>query len=151
MKKTDIAYTAGIIDGEGCITLSKYYYSITNRRKQRTSLSVKVSMTDEWMVRWLQFSWGGAVSCHQYTDKPNWSDYWSWQIQANQATKFLKVLLPYLHLKRQQAELAIKFQARKRGKGQRATDEELVLQEADYILMRTLKKRGKSHQGEVYH
>lgn len=145
MKKTDLAYTAGIIDGEGCIMIRK------NPRKKRKrpfeyTLYVTVASTDQWLPQWLRFAWGGNVASH-------WRSLsrfrqWEWQLGSKKASIMLQTILPYLHLKRPQAELAIKFQQAKfpRGRGHDKTAEELAVEEAQYILMRNLKRTSKERR-----
>ena len=137
MKKTDIAYTAGIIDGEGCITIGKRT-SRTCRSGMRYGLSVKVSSTDEWLCQWLKLAWGGSIYLHK-SKKTKWSDAWCWTIQTNMAVEFLRIILPYLNLKRPQAELALSFQEVHRRRGNYKTEAQLAIEEAQYILMKQMK------------
>lgn len=137
MKKTDLAYTAGIIDGEGCIHISRQW---DKRYKgcYKYSLSVSVASTDEWLCKWLHFAWGGSV--HYATkNNPKWRPSWVWQLSSKQACKFLKTILPYLRIKRPQAEIAIEFQSRQQVGGRR-TPEESVLKEANRILLQKMKR-----------
>ncbi len=145
MKKTDLAYTAGIIDGEGCIYIHKRV-TPENRSRVRYSLLIKVSSTDEWLIEWLHFAWGGAIGTHSEKSRrlKNWSPAWQWTLQTKQAYEFLKLILPYLQLKKPQAELALKFQERKRkGGGSGSTLEKLAVEEAEYILMKNMKHNKK--------
>ena len=122
MKKTDLAYTAGIIDGEGCIYISK-------------------QSNDEWLCQWLKFTWGGSIYRIE-PKKERWSIAWDWTIQTNQAYIFLKTILPYLQLKRQQAEIAIKFQEKKKRYTYK-TEGETAIEEVEYLLMKNLKHNKK--------
>jgi transposase-like protein len=58
-KQTDLAYLAGIVDGEG---------SIINSKGQRTTWHLQVSNTDTKLVNWLK-QFGGNVSA-RYTHHP---------------------------------------------------------------------------------
>lgn len=139
MRKTEkLAYTAGIMDGEGSIYIRK-----TTRGHQSSELSVFVTNTEEWICQWLKFQYGGSVHIMNPTRKPNWKIGYRWWLSSNKAVEFLKMVLPYLNLKRPQAELAIKFQEIKQRRGTRnLTKAESVLAEADRILMQNLNKRG---------
>ena len=138
MKKTDLAYVAGIIDGEGWICI----------KNTKTSASVKVGVgnTNEWLICWLQFSFGGSV-CVKKKWIANQKQQWGWDLSTRQASEFLKLILPYLRIKRPQAELALKFQARRKYRGggtnaRRMTEEERALDQSDKILMHKYNKRG---------
>ena len=137
MIKTDIAYIAGIIDGEGCISLCVNKY-----RKPRPFsyfIRVNVTNTNEWLCQWLKFALGGGVY-HHPDPNPKHKSRWQWVLSSNEALAALKLIYPYLRLKKPQAELAIKFQESRQGK--RMKKEELVLAEAQKILMNKLNKRG---------
>jgi len=61
-------------------------------------------------------------------------------LDRGRAAEFLKLILPYLQLKRPQAEIAIKFQAGV-GKSTRIlTDEQLAVREAQKILLQEMKR-----------
>ena len=130
--KTALAYTAGVIDGEGSI-------SIIDKQ-----VGVKVGNTKEWLCQWLKMQYGGYI-WHQNA-KGNQVEFWVWTITTRKAASFLKLILPYLQLKRPQAELAIMFQATQKhggSKGSRYSDEERAVKEAQRILMHQYNKRGR--------
>ena len=136
--KTDLAYTAGIIDGEGCI-------GIYPRRNNKTGpryfgLRVYVGNTNEWLIKWLWFNYGGSVLKRKVVD--NCKEQWAWALADKKAYDFLKLIVPFLHIKRPHAELALKFHNNSFF-GRRRTDEDKVLEEAQYILMRSYNKRGR--------
>lgn len=139
MKKTDLAYTAGIIDGEGSIGI---YPQRQGNKSIAYALQVVVASTDEWLPLWLKFAYGGNIH-NEKRYKEYHSPCWAWSISTRQAGEFLKLVLPYLHLKRPQAELAIQFQSRKHnwgGKGKPQVAK--ILDEADAILMKKYNKKG---------
>ncbi len=132
MKRTDIlAYTAGIIDGEGCINLNK------------TKLRVTVSNTKEWLCQWLRMRYGGCIGVEKNNKPSNWAVSYRWYINGKQAGVFLKMILPYLNLKKPQAEIAIRLQGARNGRGRRhLTEAEQAVIEAENILMHNLNKKG---------
>ncbi|MDP2730270.1 MAG: LAGLIDADG family homing endonuclease [Dehalococcoidales bacterium] len=140
MKKTDFAYVAGIIDGEGSISIYRML-SRSSKRRMRYSLLVTVTNTNEWLIQWLKMSFGGSI-CKVIPRQTNWKPQYRWSLSTRQAADFLKLIKPYLHLKRPEAEIAIAFQSRmKQGAG--LSDEAAVLQEADAILIRKYHAKGK--------
>jgi len=140
MKKTDLAYTAGIIDGEGCVYIGKF-----NKRKNKYpsyQLHVTVNSSDEWLCQFLKMGYGGSV--HKYLSPRNTKMY-LWHIAALKALVFLGIILPYLHIKQPQAEIAIQFQSQLKTVGRRGRTEEVVaLQEEQRLLLKNAKKVGKA-------
>ncbi|GAI54865.1 unnamed protein product, partial [marine sediment metagenome] len=100
-----LAYTAGIMDGEGCIGLYKEKAAHYNLG-YNLIVRVQIANTQEWLIRWLQMQFGGYIT-HQYDERGNRKPLWQWRIAARKAAEFLKLILPYLYLKRSQAEIAI--------------------------------------------
>ena len=113
MRKTDLAYAAGIMDGEGSIGI---YCNSSNPKSPSHRMRVRVTNTDRWLVNWLKASFGGTVGINKVRPGHNWKQMWYWTVSCHKAVGVLKDLLPYLHMKRPQAELAIEFQkTRRRG------------------------------------
>jgi len=129
MGKTEMyAYTAGILDGEGCI-----YLHPPNKTMKAMYLMVSVANTSAWLCEWLKVQYGGRVY-NKPRAKATHSKCYQWEIYSRQAGEFLNLIFPYLSLKRPQAELAIKFQEARRY-GRRLSDEEKAVQEAQKILI----------------
>jgi len=132
MKKTDYAYIAGLFDGEGCIHISK-------RKSGYYQLRIVVSNTNEMIIRWLGFAFTGCV----WGKKPkgNRRASWTWGVSDRKAEAFLKLIHPYLILKKPEAELAFKFMQTKvpQNSGGKIPPQ-TVLQEAQRVLMQALKK-----------
>jgi len=143
MKRTDLAYTAGIMDGEGSIGIARHK-SKSCKRGYALELTVQVTSSDEWLCQWLKFGFGGSLS-HSTNSVGN--PMWHWIISARKAMEFLKLIIPYLNLKKPQAELAIKFQEAKKMRPVK-TDEEMAVEEAQRILLQNMH-RGKTgtHKG----
>lgn len=137
MKRTDIAYIAGIIDGEGCIHIGR---EKSNRYRSGYvfRLSVSLSSTEEWLPNWLKFVFGGYI----YSQQPRGlqrKPYWEWRLMHNKAKDFLELIYPYLRLKQPQAEIAINFQ-RNRRRGGYKTTKEMLVQEAQSIVLKDMKR-----------
>ncbi|MBL7167025.1 MAG: hypothetical protein ISS55_11200 [Dehalococcoidales bacterium] len=138
MKRTDLAYIAGIVDGEGYIGITADGKKFKHGR-QNLRLRVTVTNTSEWLCQYLKFRFGGGKILLR-TLSPNHRPCWQWQVDYQKAGDFLKLILPYLHLKKPQAELAIKFQEAK-GRSTRALDEKKrAVEEAQRILMQNMKR-----------
>jgi hypothetical protein len=99
--KTELAYAAGIIDGEGCIGF--------NKRTDHVVLRVSVGNTDPRLMDWLKTTFGGCVWSEKQSYAPNAKPRFGWELSAKKAEEFLRLLLPYLILKRERAELALAY------------------------------------------
>lgn len=142
MRKTDLAYAAGIMDGEGSIGI---YANTSKKGNPVYRMRVRVNNTDEWLIHWLHQNFGGCIGV---TDRGarfgrNWKPAWYWTVSCRPALLFLNMVSPYLRLKKPQAEIAIRFQeTRKHSKGKKATEEELAISEIERTLIKNLNKRG---------
>jgi len=142
--EADLAYLAGIIDGEGSI-----YMRIVNNT---VSPRLQVVNTDERLIDWLQSRYGGkryvVTRMQRETHKP----LHHWHLGAIASVPLLKMVLPYLVLKREQAELAITaWEGRQptptthRRYGTARLDPAILDQRKEWVAeMRTLNKKGKS-------
>lgn len=101
-KKLLYAYLAGILDGEGCIT-------IFHEKKFKTTyiLSVVVAMRCPTVVKLFASEFGGSLCLRG-------SGVLAWTIRSNKAMHMLRQLLPYLVVKKKQAEVGIAFQSNKK-------------------------------------
>ena len=109
MTDIELAYFAGLFDGEGCIQIGHNKPQKRKRTEQHT-LNCKVAMTNKQAVNsYLIF--GGSVCVKQASLKnPNWKDQYVWAVNSNMALHFLEIILPYLKLKREEAQCGIEFQ-----------------------------------------
>lgn len=114
----EIAYLAGIIDGEGSIyignfscnpkTGAKYYQTnieVTNGSKELIDFLIKV--------------FGGLVN--QYTEKQTPKNsrkaYWRWIATGERVTHLAELILPFLTAKKRQCEIMIKMRSTYIGNG----------------------------------
>lgn len=142
MGKINLDYMAGIFDGEGCIIIAKRKpISKTSEINPSYWIRIGVQITDRWICELFKFSFGGRI---EISKKPTNKTFtcWRWVVDGQDASDILKILLPHLHLKRAQAELAIQFQNNKHhgGWGGQKPKEYTILEEANYVLMRNLKR-----------
>jgi hypothetical protein len=103
-----LAYCAGLFDGEGCITISRY-------RKVPSGyvwpqLQVQVTQLRPIGLDFLIETFGGRRTP---VKRRKVDRYWRWIQWSDGAVIFLEAVLPYLLEKREQALMAIKFQEHK--------------------------------------
>jgi hypothetical protein len=104
------AYTAGLIDGEGSISLS--VRSGKRRRdglpNQSPQLLLQVSMVDETVIDWLLTTWKVGHKHQSYRPKrPHHRPAFAWHVYGAHAATVLKQIQPYLKVKHRQAGLAL--------------------------------------------
>ena len=113
IEPVDLAYAAGIIDGEGHIALSKYVEKGNRARRRRSGLSVygfhiAVMMTEPSAVQWLHKTFGGSFKPYPHK-RCKGGMVWRWAVCGDSCASLLQVLLPYLKTKQKQAEVALEF------------------------------------------
>jgi hypothetical protein len=141
VKRTDLAYVAGIIDGEGCISLTR------SKNEKGIQVHVQIDHTNEWLLQWLKFAFGGVVTLrHDKREEiKGWKSMYCWRLRTAEALEFLKLIYPYLRLKKVQAEIAIKVLEMRGKKGRRFTESETAVAEAQRIIMSKLNKTGRTN------
>lgn len=109
-----LAYTAGILDGEGSICIAKVRAKIERGYKSPYHwLYIQVVNCDERLITWLKDTHGGST-LKIMRKCVRWHPVYRWQLQSREACRFLQLVTPYLLLKKKQAELAIDFQQAKK-------------------------------------
>lgn len=111
MKKIDIAYLAGIIDGDGCISIQK------NSGVKSYRVIITVVQRDMPLIEYLFETFGGSVNAISVNRKFKKDYYLRWVITDKKAHTLLKLCLPYLKLKKKQAFIAYNLLKLKRFKG----------------------------------
>jgi hypothetical protein len=104
LTETQKAYLAGLIDGEGCITIIGHNGS--------GAASVIINMTAKDLIYyWHGVTGLGSIYENKHENKPNWRPTYQWQIRSRQACDFLKEIYDYLILKKDQADIVFEFMA----------------------------------------
>lgn len=131
-KRESLAYTAGIFDGEGYITILLLN---TYKPKGKThQLSVGMTITDRATVAELQREWGGTlVTDPRYY--PNRKVLYMWRATGPTAVVFLKAIRPYLRIKHHQADIAFEFQTLKSVRWGRGKIDQVNLSRRDDLCM----------------
>ena len=100
------AYAAGIMDGEGSLCMG--YESPVDRPSPRWHTEVRFSNTSRALIDWFVSLFGGHVYDHHRSG--NRQQLWTWKISARADCRwFLTGILPFLVVKRRQAELLMEF------------------------------------------
>jgi len=105
---TDLAYTAGIIDGEGSILILRGTgYNRKGEKYKRYGCRVSVGMTDKLVPEWLHKNFGGCFYSRQMAK--NWKDQYIWMITSRTVGSFISAILPFLKTKKKQALLVLEY------------------------------------------
>lgn len=139
MEKTNInlAYFAGIVDGEGNIRI-RHSYNVRNGQKWQVVMGV--SNTNKKLIDWIVSNFGGRV--YSRTRKANWKKSYEWELSCRKASAVLQLIEPYLLLKKEQARLCIDLQNRLIvGKG-KLSEEELKLRKDVLDVIKNLNQKG---------
>ena len=103
---SDLAYLAGFVDGEGSIQVGRGQWQHSRRGY---TLHLDVKQVDPTPLRMLAEWFGGQVRRVE-PSQPNRLVHFRWGVVGRQAAAALEALLPFLVVKRGQAELAVACQ-----------------------------------------
>lgn len=114
LKEVDKAYLAGFLDGEGSISICRSKPNNHWRyRTYRYTLEVTVTNTNKKIIELLANLFEGSWMRIRHHNNPVWKDAYCIRWASVKAKNLLEMLLPYLIIKKKQAELAVEFQNRK--------------------------------------
>lgn len=141
MTETDKAYIAGIIDGEGCIGI---YVARGGKGYGSHALQVVVKMSEPQAITMISETFDTPI--HVGGVRGNSRPCGTVTLRAEKALSLLQACLPYLRVKKAQAEIGIEFQLTKKnwitrnGKGfavgrERLSQEEWDLRESFRVRM----------------
>lgn len=146
--ETELAYLAGIVDGEGSVELKI-------QRTGTMDLLLHIYNSDKPLFDWIVEHFGGRLyEIHRKatTLRPQWQPVYNWNIGGQQARDLLERLLPYMLVKPAQARLAIEaWDARQptprnsgkfRGRA-RPSDEILAMRESYVHQMHLLNRKNR--------
>jgi hypothetical protein len=140
--KNKLAYLAGIIDGEGNISIVK---GNIKRPNFYFSGYVQVANTNKILINWLVENFKGKT-CWESKPSPNSKLKGYWVLKD--CSILLNSLLPFLILKKEQAKLVIEFRKTvkplrgKRGHFHKSSPELIKVREDLWAKCRVLNKRG---------
>ena len=119
MRDTDIAYIAGLFDGEGSIEFTKRKEKKRNGTYDCRRISMEISMTDESVLRWVT----EVLGCGTFTKKPRkgkrkdgtkYLTQWRWRCTFRDAYYVCRLLWPYAHTKLPKIQQVIEHYAKQK-------------------------------------
>jgi len=87
---TDAAYIAGLIDGEGTITLTRKH------KNENRQLAVSISSTEKYMLEFVKQCLGVGKLTNKRVSQPHHSPSFAYAIYNRQALELLKQIQPFL-------------------------------------------------------
>lgn len=144
------AYLAGLFDGEGSVNIFKQ----SNRKDMNYPayfVEISIGNTHKGVLQWILEHFGGRLTdnAEQYSHRNQRT--WRWRASSDEAYKTLVLMLPYLIIKKEQAQLAIEFRERqvafKAYSHNPLTAEETEWRESQKIKLSTMR-RWKDEQEE---
>jgi len=116
------AYLAGILDGEGTFVIRRGVDKKTGRIYFQAI--VRVVNTSRDLIAWLRETFGGNVVRVQ-DRRPNHKPYWHWTLDGGpRVASVIRQSLPYLRVKRPQAEVLLEFYDHLERRGRNLSDAE---------------------------
>tara|TARA_R100000306_G_C4280074_1_gene94612 strand:- start:122 stop:535 length:414 start_codon:yes stop_codon:yes gene_type:complete len=112
MQISDIAYIAGLFDGEGCVTCKKKPTKRPDRGGKiynQWYIRCEISMTDKEVISWLHETLGFGWSAEKkYSKRPkNYKRQWRWCCGYRDALTFAKLIWPFTQVKLHKIEQII--------------------------------------------
>jgi hypothetical protein len=117
MKETEKAYLAGLIDGEGTVSIVRLRHR--GPGFEHYVASVEISNTNVKMIDWVMERLGGSVVVDARKKVSGQKQVYRIGLRNKLAEKVLLEVLPYLVLKGKQAELVLELRSRTRRDGDR--------------------------------
>lgn len=106
MSESTTAYLAGVLDSDGCVSLGSYR---TRNGSIDYRVQVVISKTDQEFLQWVQATLDyGSINYQENADSAYPSCY-QWRVSQAKAETFLRMVLPYLRVKKRKAELALRL------------------------------------------
>ena len=112
-RSTDLAWAAGITDGEGCLYIS----NTTSQGHPAYTLYLQIKMCHKGAIE--QFAKISSGRAYQKEMTPSGRKIWKCTLAGRKAADFLREMLPFLTVKKAEAKVAIKFQPDDSRKGRR--------------------------------
>ena len=102
MRDTDIAYIAGLFDGEGSIDFKRRKEKRGKYTTNAMQITMRIEMTDESILKWIHATLKlGTVRKRNRSPsvKKHWKDRWVYTLRFRQAYQVCCLIWPYAHVK----------------------------------------------------
>jgi len=119
MKDTNVAYIAGLFDGEGCVSYKQYMRKRSHNKKAYPTWQIRLemAMTDKSILVWVcEVLKVGTVTEKKYKTAytVGWKKQWRWRCSHRDAYYVSCLLFPYAHIKLAGIQKIISHYAKRR-------------------------------------
>lgn len=147
-----LAYLAGIVDGEGCFYFGRVKQG---RYGNGTQWHCKLAVTscDQCLTDWLNKLFGGTKEQrYRYTSKRAYErPVYRWDASGLMLDYILPLILPYLIIKKKQCQIMIEIRKTYKNIGSKRLPESIVaIREEFLVIMRNLNSRFHDHPLKVH-
>lgn len=101
--KAELAYLAGIVDGEGSFSLAP-----TRKSSHIYVCRLSVGNTNPLIIAWLRRYFGGNVAS-EHRQNPKHKPVWRWTASGSELTRITEAVLPFLVGKVEQARIILAY------------------------------------------
>ena len=143
----EIAYLAGLIDGEGCIYIGHTKQGKYGNGYQWHSM-LKITSCDEELIIWLENTFGGSKdSRYRWTSKKAFTrPVYNWQATGPMLDYILPLVMPYLIIKKKQCDVMMRFRRTCQNIGSKRLPEHInTRRQLLLIELRQLNSRFHNH------
>lgn len=151
MSETDLAYAAGLIDGEGYIGIVRRSPGKSGYQRGSYTLQACVTMAHEPTIRWLTETFGMSYFRKEPRQAHHSVTHLAY-LHHQRACEFLRLVQPYMKTKAEQVALAIEYcegytvWRNTPGRPRNLPDEEIARRDAIYHQLRNLNGRKRGPQ-----
>ena len=139
---TELAYMAGLVDGEGTISVSNSRSKVKGRLYENSDTVLQVYNCHLGALGWIRERFGGYIYKVPRASAA-WKDSYAWKTSHSNACRVLKLILPFLIIKKQQANLLVEFAATRKHYGSKGVPDDILIFRGELVKeLKTLNKRG---------
>lgn len=140
--KDDIAYLAGLLDGDGMITLRKQKSGDPKYNLVSYTAAIQVRMTCEKTTSWLKNTFGGNLYFEEKKPK-GWKPTYLWHYNGRKAVALIKEIIPHLICKKEAALVVLEYYSTVGKRGDPKLSKEVKQRRTNLIdKIRSINKRG---------
>jgi len=100
----ELAYVAGFFDGDGCVCVQNEI----QKDFRIARITASIANTNVEIIKYLKKRFGGYVKIREL---PSGKTLGTWMLSCKAAVEFLEQIMPFMRIKKEQAELACKLYA----------------------------------------
>lgn len=143
-------YLAGVLDADGSVCISKATaesMKMGSNYNPRYVLYMNIVNTSLELMEWLVQNFGGRYKVRKKLSENHRTTY-DWRLQNNQTVEILKLIIPYLIIKKERALHGINYidgmPPRPTGRGAKTSPDEVSRREIFYLKMKEMNQQGNT-------